>query len=182
MESNEKFDLYGSQPEHCRQALPLKEFPEGLEPYLVRILTIDPADIYARVAHRINPFNRYNWSIQFAELFPKKEDGTCACGCGRKLPIGKPVWFNKECQMFAMCVWNVIGGRQEFIGYLFEKYHGNKTCMKCGEKDWVDIDHIHPVSHGGGGCWLSNFQGLCKKCHKEKTRQDFNWVKLKTTK
>ena len=177
----EEHNLYEHQPEHCRKPLPLKEFPDSLEPYLKRVLLVDPVDIYKRVYEKINPFNRYNWTIQFAELFPKPTDGKCACGCGNNLPVGKPMWFSKDCQMYAVCVWNVIGGRQEFVGYLFEKYFGNKLCFTCGENDWVDIDHIHPVSKGGGGCWLSNFQGLCKKCHKEKTRSDFNWTKLKTS-
>jgi hypothetical protein len=178
----EKYNLFDEQPESCRQPLPYKELP-GVDAYLLRIMFFDPTEVYQRVSDKINPFERYNWQqISFLDLFPDRTDGKCSCGCGEVLRVGKRRWATKDCQMFAINVWNVIGGRQEFIGFVFEKYFGNRMCMKCGEAKWVDIDHIHPVSHGGGGCWLSNFQALCKKCHKEKTRSDFNWTKLKTTK
>ena len=34
-----------------------------------------------------------------------------------------------------------------------------------------DMDHIHPVDEGGGGCGLDNLQTLCQPCHKAKTRR-----------
>jgi 5-methylcytosine-specific restriction protein A len=34
-----------------------------------------------------------------------------------------------------------------------------------------DIDHIVPVSEGGGCCGLSNLRTLCKPCHKGETKK-----------
>lgn len=39
-------------------------------------------------------------------------------------------------------------------------------------KSLWDVDHIIPVSEGGGSCGLENLQTLCWKCHQEKTKQD----------
>lgn len=57
--------------------------------------------------------------------------------------------------------------------------HGEKCC-KCGfvraedGSNWLEIDHIKPVSKFP---WLSlnieNLQVLCKKCNKEKSNKDF---------
>ena len=174
---NEQLDLFAIQPEWCRQPLPYKEIEDTMG-HMKRIIQYNPLPVYEQVRFVVNPYNRYNWAINFATMFPKREDGLCACGCGE---VAKGMWATKQCQFFAVCVWNIIGGRQEFVGEVFKAYYGNKLCMKCGERDWVDIDHILPVSNGGGGAWLSNFQGLCKKCHKEKTRTDFGWTKLKTS-
>lgn len=38
-------------------------------------------------------------------------------------------------------------------------------------KSQWDADHIIPVSEGGGGCGLSNYQTLCIRCHKIKTHK-----------
>lgn len=61
-------------------------------------------------------------------------------------------------------------------------YYGYGCINGCERKhpdsplyDNIDIDHIVPVKLGGGGCWLSNYQPLCKPCHKTKTVADFNW-------
>ncbi len=37
--------------------------------------------------------------------------------------------------------------------------------------DLWDMDHIKPVSQGGGLCGLENYQTLCIPCHKDKTRK-----------
>jgi hypothetical protein len=172
--------IYDVQPIECRMPLPDREV--AATGYMKRVMFFDPTPIYERVKDSINPFNRYNWeNVNFTNLFPETADRKCACGCGGDIPKGRSRWATNECQFFAIGVWNVLGGRQDFIRELFKAYYGNQLCMSCGEKKWNDLDHVFPVSKGGGGCWLSNFQGLCKKCHKEKTRQDFSWVKLKNS-
>lgn len=34
-----------------------------------------------------------------------------------------------------------------------------------------EMDHVHPVAEGGGGCGLENLQTLCVWCHREKTAE-----------
>lgn len=170
-------DLIEKQPPECRQPLPFKEVnaPE----YLKRVMFFDPAAVYESVRDKVNPFTRYNWqNINFSDMFPKREDGTCPCGCGKPLPVGR-LWADKDCQMFVIGVWNIIGYREQFISLVYEHYFGSTLCMICGKEKWKDCDHIVPIDKGGGGGWLSNYQMICEECHKEKTRQDFNWTKLK---
>lgn len=40
----------------------------------------------------------------------------------------------------------------------------NNSCLCCGSKNKLEIDHIIPVSRGGENK-LSNLQTLCKKCN-----------------
>src|SRR5258708_3781156 len=47
----------------------------------------------------------------------------------------------------------------------------NWTCQKCKTtSDSLEVDHIIPVSEGGGACGLDNLRSLCKLCHLEETR------------
>lgn len=45
-------------------------------------------------------------------------------------------------------------------------------CRKCGRAKSQEADHIIPISRGGAGLDLGNGQGLCKRCHWWKTRQE----------
>lgn len=174
------YDLFEHQPDGCREPLALD--PEKLShmpEYLKRVLLFVPTEVYERIRYKINPFNRYNF-LPFVELFPIEGlNGKCACGCGR---AGNPIWHETGCQFMAIGVWNVIGYRPEFLSELYKARFGHHLCEKCGTRAIKEWDHICPVSSGGGGSWLPNHQGLCKKCHTEKTRDDFGWTKLKTSK
>jgi 5-methylcytosine-specific restriction endonuclease McrA len=173
-----EYDLFEHQPTSCRQPLPYKEIEA--DAYIKRLVGFDPNEVYEKVRYAVNPYNRYNWqNITFATLFPKRTDGLCPCGCGQPVKVGQ-LWASKDCQMFVIAVWNIIGYREQFISFVYEKYFGNDKCMICHEHKWKDCDHIVPIDKGGGGAWLSNYQMLCEECHKEKTRQDFNWTKLKS--
>lgn len=165
------------QPEWCRKPLPYKKGLIVEEPYLERLMSYDPTVLYDRIQEKIDPFKRYNF-INFVELFPPQSI-ICACGCGKKTDS---IYYDRHCQFFAISVWEIIGGRQPFLEEIFKLYNGNDLCVNCNERKFKEIDHLYPVSKGGGGCWLSNFQPLCKKCHTEKTRNDFGWEKLKTSK
>lgn len=44
-------------------------------------------------------------------------------------------------------------------------------CIICG-RIGTDVDHIKPISEGGGMIDPENLQTLCKKCHNEKTRKE----------
>lgn len=46
----------------------------------------------------------------------------------------------------------------------------NKEMKELSNK--IHLDHIVPVHQGGGGCWLSNYQLLCERCHKIKTKEE----------
>lgn len=56
--------------------------------------------------------------------------------------------------------------------------YGN-YCVNCGSGNRVQIDHVIGVAHGGGGCWLNNFEPLCHTCHVDKTNRTFGKGKYK---
>jgi hypothetical protein len=119
----------------------------------------------------IDPFKRIQKSRDFPleVLFPIKNDGFCDCGCGEKLSGRQSRWRKGHSDM-AVLFWRVMKGDSKAIRYLLQERDGGK-CKGCGRitEDW-DADHIIEVVNGGGGCDLSNFQTLCKRCHKDKTR------------
>jgi len=160
--------------------LPIKEYPD-LMPHQVRVLHLNPAEVYARI--NVNHFERFN-RITMAEMWPKI-DGHCSCGCGVQLSGRRHRWVSDECQSFAMAVNNIINGNGETITNYLRYYLGYWACIDCGVmdiyqeyKNGLIVDGIHkdhkiPVKHGGGGCWLLNFELRCYKCHKQKTNSDF---------
>lgn len=102
------------------------------------------------------------------DLFPEMKE-ECACGCGMSLSGRKKKWFSETCRDSSFRKFAIVKGDQRIIREeLYKLDHG--ACRCCGSitRDW-EADHITPVSKGGGGCDLSNYQTLCKECHKEKT-------------
>lgn len=129
---------------------------------------------------KINHHSR-NPKIKMLELFPPIED-KCSCGCGKKLSGRRTRWATKECSDFAGDIHAIYSGRTNTISFYLRKYYGWKCC-RCNCEDTghetsyglvalIKIDHIIPVKHGGGGCWLNNYQLLCHDCHVIKTKQD----------
>lgn len=57
------------------------------------------------------------------------------------------------------------------------KLHGNK-CLKCGETNNIQIDHVIPVDKGGIND-LSNYQPLCKRCNVKKGTKIIDYRKNK---
>ena len=137
-----------------------------------RVLFLDPSDIYSRV--NIRPYERVQTHLTFAEMFPAKPDAACACGCGAAISGRRRRWASDDCTKFATTVWAIIDGQAGTISTFVKKYYGAK-CSICGTRKELKADHIIPVKHGGGGCWLSNFQLLCHFCHVAKTNKDFGW-------
>lgn len=43
----------------------------------------------------------------------------------------------------------------------------NFTCKRCGKRQYLEVDHIHPESKGGT-LDEENLQTLCKKCNSSK--------------
>lgn len=159
---------------------PLEPKEIAVEEYIKRILFYDPAPLYQRLSGLIDPLERYNY-VNFEVMFPDNPDNSCACGCGLPIKKAKRRWATNDCQKFAMGIWAIIAGKTAYIGWVLGNYLPD-TCCKCGSHEAVECDHVIPVNRNGGASWLSNFQFLCKECHKIKTREDNGWVKLKTTK
>lgn len=154
------------------------------------ILTLDPSIYYERIEHRIKPYQRFQ-SISIVELFPQKEDGTCACGCGVLLKGRNRRWATKECQKLPLQILYVLKGDSKFIANILYNVYG-LVCSVCGkhsnelkrpnEKDYrspIELEHTIPIKHGGGGGWLGNYTFHCFKCHREKTNKDFGFKKPK---
>ncbi|MDB5261873.1 MAG: endonuclease, partial [Adhaeribacter sp.] len=110
----------------------------------------------------------------FPDMFPDRQDGFCSCGCGSALTGRRRRWSSDDCTKFATTVWAIIDGQAGVFEYYVAKYQGRK-CAGCGSRRDLKVDHVMPVKHGGGGCWLSNFQLLCHPCHVNKTKIDFGW-------
>ena len=140
-----------------------------------RVLFLDPTEIYCRIS--IKPWLRVQTHLTFPEMFPVKADGTCACGCGVPLSGRRRRWATSDCTKFATTVFAIIDGQTKAISTFTKKYFGAR-CRVCGTRKGLKADHVVPVKHGGGGCWLSNFQLLCHSCHVTKTNQDFGWKQL----
>ncbi len=55
------------------------------------------------------------------------------------------------------------------------------TCRTCGEPS-TNVDHILPVALGGSPRSRGNLQGLCQRCHSNKTAREYprlreaNWI------
>jgi len=134
-----------------------------------RVAAFDPTIIYQRL--QINQFRRHQVDLKFADAFPPI-DGQCSCGCGNAFPKRRRRWASDDCVKFALEVWAVIDGQTEIINRYVAKYNG-RVCARCRCRKGLKVDHVIPVKHGGGGCWLSNYQLLCHDCHVQKTNEDF---------
>ncbi|MFN8296759.1 MAG: HNH endonuclease signature motif containing protein [Chitinophagales bacterium] len=151
------------------------------EKLISRVLNFNPKDLYDRINDLgcLDPYLRHP-KVSLSIIFPK-QGRFCSCGCGIELKGRQTRWSNKQCSDFAVNIFNIINGRVETIKFFRSKIIGGLKCEKCGESEHFfahDLDHIIPVAHGGGGGWISNYQILCKKCHREKTNNDFGF-KLK---
>lgn len=184
------------QPAWCRAPLPEKELQLkrqrdllGERRYrdaevLERVLRFDPSKIFLRVGEHIDPYLRIQ-EVNMMQLWPKRK--RCACGCNRILKGRRTRWATENCSMFAVAVFGIIKGYPDVIAHYISVYYGGRKCHGCNrtesqilEQDDIrahalELDHIRPVKHGGGGAWLTNYQLLCGKCHQNKTNQDFGW-------
>ena len=175
-------DIFQVQPASCRAPLPFKKIEysdwaieKGYDTKWNRVLVFDPYEVYQLSMQTIDPYKRLQWT-SITTMFPSIK-GLCACGCGGVLRKGRRRWASNECGSFAYAIRCIICNTHQVPGFYIEKYYGSNDCAKCGESGCHELDHIIGVKHGGGGCWLSNYQYLCKKCHREKTNEDFGWNK-----
>ncbi|HZL11559.1 MAG TPA: HNH endonuclease signature motif containing protein [Prolixibacteraceae bacterium] len=117
----------------------------------------------------IDYYRRYQKGLTLNDVY-KSNSGFCACGCGKEL-VGRQIkWASVECRDMAYVLFAIRQGNIDIIRVeLFKRDKG--FCYQCGVYDnYWEADHIIPVKFGGGGCNLSNYQTLCKVCHKEKTK------------
>lgn len=156
------------------EQLPYKEIEA--HDTIKRVLFCDPSIFYER--QHINPRQRFN-NVSLTIIFPK-EQGICSCGCGKKLEGRRTRWATDDCSNYAGWVFSVLRGDPEPIKTLLKIYNGYNcvSCNKEGIYEGLDLEHTIPVCKGGGGCWLNNYTLMCKKCHKEKTKNDLRKNKL----
>lgn len=117
----------------------------------------------------VNHFIRYQSGLTLTDLYPIVE-GLCACGCGNSLLSKRKKWYSETCRNAAYINFAIIKGDTSVIRRELFLVDGG-ACRYCGlvTDDW-EADHIQSVFNGGGACSFSNFQTLCKDCHKEKTQ------------
>ena len=51
---------------------------------------------------------------------------------------------------------------------VWQRDHGR--CVSCGSNEWLEYDHIIPVSKGGSNT-VRNIQLLCSKCNQSKSNK-----------
>ena len=119
----------------------------------------------------IDIYSRYQKALNLQDLYPTIK-GVCCCGCGQELTGRRTRFATEECRQIALINYYILKGNTKVIRRQLELRDGC-ICSNCGVKneDW-DADHIIPVHKGGGGCTLDNYQTLCKRCHKAKTKLD----------
>jgi 5-methylcytosine-specific restriction enzyme A len=129
---------------------------------------------------------------------PQGENGRALCRrCGQEVPKGRLTFCSQECVhqwkittnpgYVRDCVLERDHGvcqecgldcvkTKDGISYLDMEYHEkDKLLQSWGIKDWSrslwEAHHIVAVSQGGGECGLDNYQTLCWRCHRLKTRE-----------
>jgi 5-methylcytosine-specific restriction endonuclease McrA len=121
------------------------------------------------LAGLINCFRRYQPGLMLAHIYRAQKD-KCACGCGKPLSRQRKMWHSDDCRDFAYLSFAIIKGDTSIIREHLFLIDGG-ACRNCGViSDAWEADHILPVFLGGGACDISNFQTLCKECHKEKSQ------------
>ena len=111
---------------------------------------------------------RYNTPLKIKHLFPLRDDGLCATGCGEPLTGRQRRWCSYHCSDAANRAYAIIQSMTASIHYYLVLLHGRK-CNICKERHGQEVDHIIEIADGGGGLFLDNFQLVCQPCHVTKT-------------
>lgn len=121
--------------------IPLEDITHIPERYH-RLFMFDPKEVYDRIYDHTPDFERLTFShfkrrnhVEMSVIFPSKEDGTCACGCGNKLTGRRRRWFSDECSWFAFTVHQIIAGDTSVIRGVFYDVFGTEKCLNCGRTD-----------------------------------------------
>ncbi len=155
-------------------------------PLIQKILSLDPTPYYANITidpyKRFQTYNVYKFSRDL--MFPKNKLNSdnqivCSCGCGIMLTGRKRRWASKLCSDWTYDVFSIIQGNVSRIIHFLSRLVDYKCnhCGVSGNEVKLELDHLIPIKHSGGGKWLDNYQFLCKSCHRIKTNNDFGWKK-----
>lgn len=120
----------------------------------------------------INHYQRKQTGLSMTTMFPKRDDGICACGCGQPLTGRRRRWASNTCRDWTLNQYWLLYGDVVAMRKLLRCIKPNTSrvhCDNCGQRAYCEIDHIVEVADGGGACGLDNLQCLCETCHKEKT-------------
>jgi len=142
---------------------------------------------------------RYEVGLRIEPVLPPQETGKCLCGCGRGLTGRRWRWATDECQHKATLAFRVIRGDSSAVRQGLRE-RNNGFCDGCGEqvevlasrwpkREFVEVEvieelkpwqghHLIPVAEGGGGCDLSGYETLCKRCHDAETRNLYQRLTL----
>lgn len=89
----------------------------------------------------------------------KRDEGVCAiCGMDTDL-LQRVLWKIRQSLLWEQMGWRARNGMHDWLYDLG---------FKPGQSLW-EMDHIIPVSEGGGLCGLDNLRTLCVPCHKAET-------------
>lgn len=115
---------------------------------------------------------RYRTGLKVQDIYPLRNDGLCACGCGAQLTGRQKRWSSSKCSRAAVLEFRIQKGDVKHIRKALLK-RDKGVCADCKEKAnrW-EADHTLAVVNGGGGVGLSGYQTLCIECHKKKTKGD----------
>lgn len=115
---------------------------------------------------------RYRTGLAVKDVFPLRDDGLCACGCGAQLQGKQKRWSSKKCSKAAVLEFRIQKGDVKHIRKALLK-RDKAVCACCKEKvERWEADHVLAVVNGGGGCSLDGYRTLCVACHREKTKGD----------
>ena len=127
----------------------------------------------------------YYWASDVAPKVNDKGEKICLM-CHTKLKGKQDKYCSERCssKFYKTKMWDWI------VGDIFER--DDYTCQNCGYKisifidcfgetkkivEELECDHIIPVALGGAPLDKKNMQTLCKKCHREKTKEDIGKIK-----
>ncbi len=129
---------------------------------------------------KVDRFSRRQPGLYMYHLWPTRDDGLCACGCGEKLERRRTRWASDACSIHASETYQIVCGHSSHIRPALHK-RDRGICVECDREctgsAWHDglmweADHVTPVHLGGGGCLLGGYQTLCEDCHKAKTARN----------
>lgn len=98
----------------------------------------------------------------------KRDDGICAaCGldCEQALRVLNALGAWRAVRLYGVVVKPEQEDLKEARRFLLVLWTGNPKALGSL---W-EADHIVPVIEGGGGCDLSGYRTLCRRCHKSET-------------
>lgn len=126
----------------------------------------------------LDPYQRVQAGLTRADVYPARDDGLCACGCGLEVEPPRRRYALESCAEAVRIRFSILYGHSSTIRWnLYRREGGNPygkplaRCQRCDREvlfwgQW-EAHHIVPVEEGGGACELEGFELLCSPCHAE---------------